>query len=51
MARHEETKRRALYGKLAMLQAMWHEAEQIAAIADALPDVPAPEPPRLESVS
>jgi hypothetical protein len=47
MALHEETERRALDGELAMLEAMWREAEQIAAIADRLPDVPAPDPPRL----
>jgi hypothetical protein len=49
MALHEETERRALDGELAMLEAMWREAEQIAAIADQLPDLPAPEPPRLMS--
>ena len=47
MALHEETERRALEGELAMLEAMWREAEEIAAIADRLPDLPAPEPPRL----
>ncbi|HEX2078023.1 MAG TPA: hypothetical protein VHG08_09945 [Longimicrobium sp.] len=47
MALHEETERRALQGELAMLEAMWREAEEIAAIADRLPDLPAPEPPRL----
>jgi hypothetical protein len=47
MALHEETERRALDGELAMLEAMWREAEGIAAIADALPDVPAPRPPRI----
>jgi hypothetical protein len=47
MALHEETERRALYGELAMLEGMWRQAEQIAAIADRLPDLPAPEPPRL----
>jgi hypothetical protein len=47
MALHEETERRALDGELAMLEAMWREAEGIAAIADRLPDVPAPDPPRL----
>ncbi|HEX2078026.1 MAG TPA: hypothetical protein VHG08_09960 [Longimicrobium sp.] len=47
MALHEETERRALEGELAMLQAMWRQAEEIAAIADALPDLPAPEPPRI----
>jgi hypothetical protein len=48
MALHEETERRALDGELAALQEMWRQAEEIAAIADRLPDgVPAPEPPRL----
>ena len=47
MALHEETERRALDGELAMLEAMWREAEQIAAIADRLPELPAPDPPRL----
>jgi hypothetical protein len=50
MALHEETERRALEGELAMLEAMWRQAEEIAAIADRLPDVPAPEPPRLEGI-
>jgi hypothetical protein len=47
MALHEETERRALDGELAMLEAMWREAEEIASIADRLPGVPAPDPPRL----
>ena len=48
MALHEETERRALEGELAALEAMWRQAEEIAGIADALPDaVPAPEPPRI----
>jgi hypothetical protein len=47
MALHEETERRALQGELAMLESMWREAEEIASIADRLPDLPAPEPPRL----
>jgi hypothetical protein len=47
MALHEETERRALQGELAMLQAMWRQAEEIASIADRLPDLPAPDPPRL----
>jgi hypothetical protein len=47
MALHEETERRALDGELAMLDAMWRDAEEIAAIADRLPDVPAPDPPEL----
>jgi hypothetical protein len=50
MALHEETERRALHGELAMLKAMWREAEEIASIADALPDVPPSEPPRLDPV-
>jgi hypothetical protein len=49
MALHEETERRALQGELAMLEAMWREAEEIAAIADRLPDLAAPEPPRLSA--
>jgi hypothetical protein len=49
MALHEETERRALQGELAMLEAMWRDAEEIAAIADRLPDLPAPEPPRLNA--
>jgi hypothetical protein len=48
MALHEETERRALHGELAMLEAMWRQAEEIAAIADRLPDVD-PEPPRLSA--
>jgi hypothetical protein len=47
LALHEETERRALEGELVMLEAMWREAEEIAGIADRLPDVPAPDPPRL----
>jgi hypothetical protein len=47
MALHEEQERRALDGELAALEAMWRQAEEIAAIADALPGLPAPEPPRL----
>jgi hypothetical protein len=47
MALHEETERRALHGELAMLEAMWREAEEIAAIADRLPELPKPDPPRL----
>jgi hypothetical protein len=30
---------------------MWRQAEEIAAIADRLPDIPAPKPPRLGSAS
>jgi hypothetical protein len=47
MALHEETERRALEGELSMLEAMWREAEEIASIADRLPDLAAPEPPRI----
>ena len=47
MALHEEQERRALDGELAALEAMWRQAEEIAAIADTLPDLPAPEPPRI----
>ncbi|MGH7467223.1 MAG: hypothetical protein ACRENP_04480 [Longimicrobiales bacterium] len=36
MATHEEQERRALEGELAELQAMWREAEEIAAISDNL---------------
>lgn len=36
MAAHEETERRALQGELAALEAVWREAEEIAAIADEL---------------
>jgi hypothetical protein len=37
MALNEEVERRALEGELAGLEAAWREAEEIAAIADALP--------------
>jgi hypothetical protein len=46
MALHEETERRAMEGELAVLEAMWREAEEIAAIADRLPDTHA-DPPRI----
>ena len=36
MALHEEQERRALQGELALLEAAWREAEEIAAIADRL---------------
>ena len=36
MAMHEETERRALEGELALLATAWKDAEEIAAIADAL---------------
>ncbi|HEU0298558.1 MAG TPA: hypothetical protein VFR37_03870 [Longimicrobium sp.] len=51
MALHDEQERRALQGELAALEAAWRQAEEIAAIADALPDdVPPFEPPRLEGI-
>lgn len=34
MAAHEEQERRALEGELAILEAAWHDAEQVARIAD-----------------
>ena len=40
MALHEESERRALEGELAALEAAWREAEEIARIADVLPDDP-----------
>lgn len=45
MALHEETERRALEGELAILEAAWREAEEIAAIADNLFAPPLPERP------
>jgi hypothetical protein len=45
MAIHEETERRALEGDLAGLEEMWRQAEQIAAIADALPGAASPSSP------
>jgi hypothetical protein len=36
MAAHEETERRALEGELAILEAAWRDAEEIASIADDL---------------
>jgi hypothetical protein len=51
MSLHEETERRAMEGELAALEAMWRQAEEIAAIADRLPDgLPAPEPPRVRAI-
>ena len=41
MASHEDTERRALGGELALLDAAWREAEEVAAIAD---DLLVPEP-------
>jgi hypothetical protein len=34
MAAHEEQERRALEGELALLEAAWREAEEVAHIAD-----------------
>ena len=39
MAANEDVERRALEGELAELEAAWREAEEIAAIADRLPNV------------
>ncbi|MBD0320515.1 MAG: hypothetical protein ICV87_09295, partial [Gemmatimonadetes bacterium] len=36
MALHEEQERRAREGELAVLEAAWRDAEQVAAIADRL---------------
>jgi hypothetical protein len=36
MALHEESERRALEGELAILEAAWREAEEIAALADSI---------------
>jgi hypothetical protein len=47
MALHDEQERQALEGELSGLEAAWRQAEEIAAIADALPDLPASDPPRL----
>ncbi|HEX8394857.1 MAG TPA: hypothetical protein VF665_21100 [Longimicrobium sp.] len=49
MALHERDERRAMEGELAALEAMWREAEMIANIADQLPDLPRPDPPRLRA--
>jgi hypothetical protein len=38
MASHEDTERRAMEGELALLEAAWRQAEEIAAIADTLLD-------------
>jgi hypothetical protein len=40
MVLNEETERRALDGELKLLEQAWREAEEIAAIADVLPDDP-----------
>jgi hypothetical protein len=42
MAANEDVERRALEGELSELEAAWREAEEIAAIADALPSRRAP---------
>jgi hypothetical protein len=47
MALHDERERRALQGELGALEAAWRQAEEIAGIADALPDLPPSDPPRL----
>jgi len=48
MALHDEQERRAMEGELAGLEAAWRQAEEIASIADALPDGVGPaEPPRI----
>lgn len=48
MALHEAAEREALDGELAGLEEMWRQAEQVAAIADRLPDTLDPaEPPRI----
>ena len=48
MALHDEQERRAMQGELAALEAAWRQAEEIAEIADRLPDdLPASEPPRI----
>ena len=44
MAAHEDAERRALEGELAELEAAWRDAEEIAAIADALFPAPPPRP-------
>ncbi|AHG88004.1 hypothetical protein J421_0467 [Gemmatirosa kalamazoonensis] len=44
MAANEDVERRALEGELAELEAAWREAEEIAAIADQLPNVRARAP-------
>ena len=49
MALHDESERRAMQGELGALEAAWRQAEEIAEIADSLPDVPAPEPPRIHA--
>ena len=41
MATHEASERRAMEGDLVALEEAWRQAEEIAAIADRLPDAPA----------
>jgi hypothetical protein len=48
LALHEETERRAMEGELASLESMWREAEEIAGIADRLPDLLEPRRPGAE---
>jgi hypothetical protein len=45
MAVHEDAERRALQGELAGLEEMWRQAEEIAELADRLPDLAADAPP------
>jgi hypothetical protein len=45
MAVHEDAERRALAGELAGLEEMWRQAEEIADLADTLPDVEPDLPP------
>jgi hypothetical protein len=48
IALHDETERRAMEGELPMLEAMWRDAEEIASIADRLPDgLPPSDLPRI----
>ena len=49
IAVHEETERRALQGELAALEEMWRQAEELADVADRLPEVAA-ESPRIRSL-
>jgi hypothetical protein len=46
MALHEEVEREAIEGELGALKRRWRQAEEIAAIADALPDDPLDSPIR-----
>ena len=49
MASHEEQERRALEGELALLEAAWKEAEEVAQIADDM-FLPASTSARLEEL-